>query len=108
MGTYSLTSIIVSTAVFCASSVILWKSEAILLLLGQPAEVSSSAGQFMRILIPGIPSLYLYEIIRKIYQARNEATPMLVTAAVSLLVNVILGYYLVSRSISVIVSDSLI
>jgi len=95
MGTYSLTSIIVSTAVFSASSVILWNSEAILLLLDQPAEVSACAGQFMRILIPGIPSLYLYEIIRKVYQARNEATPMLITAAVSLLVNVILGYYLV-------------
>ena len=92
-----MTGIIVSTGVLCASSVILWNAEAILLLLGQPAEVSSSAGQFLTILIPGIPPLYLFEVIRKVYQARNVAAPMLITAAVSLLINVFLGYYLVSR-----------
>jgi MATE family multidrug resistance protein len=47
-------------------------------------------------MLPGLPFLYAYELLRKLSQARNETVPMIVSAVVCLLVNVGSGYYMVS------------
>ena len=95
MGTYSLTGMVVISFVFLLSTFIIWNTSYILIHLGQPIEVSNMAGSFILYMLPGVPFLYLYELIRKVGQSRNEVMPMLVSAIVSNLVNGILGYYLV-------------
>ena len=95
MGTYSLTGMVVISIVFLLSTIIIWNTSTILIHLGQPIEVSNMAASFILYMLPGVPFLYLYELIRKVGQSRNEVMPMLVSAIVSNLVNGIVGYYLV-------------
>jgi len=95
MGTYALTGFAIIFIVFLSSSTLIYYASSILLALGQPTEVSLLCGQFIRYMLPGIPFLYLYELIRKVYQSRNEAMPMLMAMVVNNVVNVAVGYYLV-------------
>jgi hypothetical protein len=95
MGTYSLTGVAVVSVVFLFSGVLVWHASYILIALGQPAEVSSLAGDFIRYLLPGVLFLNIYKLIQKVSQSRNEAGPMLITAVVTNAVNLGLGYYLV-------------
>ncbi|KAL7468230.1 hypothetical protein ACHAXS_008460 [Conticribra weissflogii] len=95
MGTYALTALFILSIVFLLVSTVLWNAHRALLLLGQPPLVCEMAGTFSRYLLPGIPFCYVYEIIRKVSQSRNEAMPMLFSSVACNLVNAILGYYLV-------------
>mmetsp|Transcript_50063 Transcript_50063/g.106540 ORF Transcript_50063/g.106540 Transcript_50063/m.106540 type:complete len:608 (+) Transcript_50063:129-1952(+) len=98
MGTYFLTGLVVALSVFLIGSILIWNTSSILINLGQPTEVSKLAGDFARVMLPGVPFIYLYELIRKVLQARNETAPMLVAAVVSNVINVVLGYCLVRWS----------
>ncbi len=80
---------------FILSSVVIWNTASILIALGQPIQVSIKAGEFVKWMLPGTPFLYIYELIRKVAQSRNEVIPMLVATIVCNLVNAVLGYYLV-------------
>ena len=73
-------------------------SGSILIMLGQNEEVSKKAGHFVTLSILCLPSLYLYELLRKMLQAMNIMMPMLLVAAVSNIFNVALCYYLVSET----------
>ncbi|KAL9185030.1 hypothetical protein ACHAXT_002807 [Thalassiosira profunda] len=95
MGTYAFTSLAIMSAIFLASCVVIWNTSPILIALGQPPEVSELAGVFARYMLPGLPFVYAYEILRKVFQARNEAVPMLIAAVVCNITNITLGYYLV-------------
>ena len=95
MGTYSLTGFAILFFVFLLASSVVWNATSVLLALGQPAQVSVMAGTFARCLLPGLPFVYAYELIRKVSQARNEAMPMLISSIVCNVVNLGLGYYLV-------------
>ena len=95
MGTYSLTGMTVTAVVFLLSGVLVWHASSILIALGQPVEVSSLAGDFIRYLLPGVLFINIYKLIQKVSQSRNEARPMLITAVVYNAVNLGLGYYLV-------------
>jgi Na+-driven multidrug efflux pump len=55
MGTYSLTGMTVTAVVFLLSGVLVWHASSILIALGQPVEVSSLAGDFIRLLVAGRP-----------------------------------------------------
>ena len=67
----------------------------VLIQCGQPLAVAELAGVFAKHLIPGIPFSFVYELIRKVSQSRNEATPMLISSVVCNSVTISLGYYLV-------------
>jgi Na+-driven multidrug efflux pump len=95
MGTYSLTGIAVTTFVMILCCIPMWHASSILIALHQPIEVSLLAGQFIRYLLPGTFVLNIYKLIQKVSQARNEARPMLITAIVTNIVNLGLGYYIV-------------
>ncbi|KAL7551703.1 hypothetical protein ACHAWF_014892 [Thalassiosira exigua] len=95
MGTYVLTALTVMSVILSVSSVIVWNTSDLLIALGQPVEVSQMTGDFIRYLLPGLPFVALYELIRKLFQSRNNATPMLRAALVCIVVNIGLGYYLV-------------
>ena len=73
-------------------------SNQILIGLGQPKEVSTKAGVFVRLSILCLPSLFVYELIRKMMQAMNIMMPMLIVAAASNIFNIMLCYVLVSET----------
>ncbi|KAL9185009.1 hypothetical protein ACHAXT_002786 [Thalassiosira profunda] len=95
MGTYALTGLAVVSVVFLASSVAMWNAALILISLGQPVEVSNLAGDFIRYMIPGYPFVFVYQLVRKVFEARNEALPMLISTGVDIFINVVVGYYMV-------------
>lgn len=96
MGTYLLTGMFVMMITFVIVGIIVWNTTPILLACGQHSNVAMEAGVFSKLMLPSIPFVYAYEMLRKISQARNEATPMIISAIVSNIVNVGLGYYLVN------------
>lgn len=95
LGTYSLTGIAITTLTMILCCIPMWHASYILIALHQPVEVSLCAGQFIRYLLPGTLFLNIYKLIQKVSQARNESRPMLITAIVTNVVNLCLGYYLV-------------
>lgn len=96
MGTYLLTGMFCMTITFCIVGVIIWNTTPILLACGQQENVAIESGHFSKLMLPSIPFVYAYELFRKISQARNEATPMIISAVGSNIVNIFLGYYLVN------------
>lgn len=95
MGKYLLTGIILMTIMFCIVGVAIYNTTNALLFFGQPPSVAREAGVFTMWMLPGLPFLYAYEMLRKLSQARNKTLPMILAAMTGLLVNIILGYYLV-------------
>lgn len=77
------------TAMFGIVGTISYNTGNILLFLGQLAEVSYHAGVFALWMLPGLPFLYGYELLRKPSQAKNETVPMVLAAVVGLLVTII-------------------
>ena len=98
MGVYLQTGLLVLSAAFVVVFLLNYHAGTILLAIGQPPRVSALAGTFTRILIPGIPFLFVYELLRKTMQAQNVAMPMFYVAVLSNVVNCVLGYYLVYRT----------
>lgn len=95
MGKYLLTAIALMTITLCIVSVAVLNTTNALLFFGQPPSVAHEAGIFSRWMLPGLPFLYAYEMMRKLSLARNETLPMVLSAVMGLLVNVSVGYYLV-------------
>jgi MATE family multidrug resistance protein len=88
--------IIVLSAAYLSVFLVNYHCEEILLVLGQPEEVAQMAGTYAKYVLPGLPCLYLYELLRKMLQAQNITMPsMLYIALVANIINVALGYYLV-------------
>lgn len=98
MGVYLQTGILVLGIAFIGVFFANYYCTRILLLLKQPPRVAELAGDFAKCMLPGIPFLYLYELLKKILQAQNIANPMLVVAILSNIVNVAVGYQLVYYS----------
>ena len=96
MGKYLLTGIVLMSVVSCIVGTAIYKTTDALLFFGQPQSVAREAGTFAMWMLPGLPFLYAYELLRKLSQARNETTPMILSAVMSVIVNVVVGYYLVN------------
>lgn len=96
MGTYGLTGFFIISVLCVISSILLWNTSSLLVKAGQPTAVAHYAGIFSLYLIPGIPFSFVYELIRKVSQSRNEAIPMLFSSLVCNIVTISLGYYLVN------------
>jgi MATE family multidrug resistance protein len=93
MGTILQTASLILGAMSLIMFVAGWYAPDILVALGQPQEVADLAGAFTLWMLPGI--LYLYEMLRKVLQAQNVATPMFYVSMVSNVINIVVGYYLV-------------
>lgn len=91
---YFQTGVVVLGAILLPVFIINWFTDEILLLLGQDAEVARLSGRFSRYMLPGIPFLYLYELTRKVLQAQNIVTPLVIIAAIGNTVNIAAGYIL--------------
>eukprot|EP00566_Odontella_aurita_P009144 CAMPEP_0113527724 /NCGR_PEP_ID=MMETSP0015_2-20120614/1452_1 /TAXON_ID=2838 /ORGANISM="Odontella" /LENGTH=516 /DNA_ID=CAMNT_0000426185 /DNA_START=130 /DNA_END=1677 /DNA_ORIENTATION=- /assembly_acc=CAM_ASM_000160 len=95
MGVYLQTGVLV-LAVFCIIvGISFYFSTDILRILGQPDSVSVLTGEAVRALLPGIPFLFLYELLRKVLQAQNISAPMFFVAAAANCIHIGLGYFLV-------------
>ncbi|GMF43628.1 unnamed protein product [Phytophthora fragariaefolia] len=94
LGVYLQSGMIVLGLAMIPVFLINWYTEAFLLMLGQPAEVAKFAGRFSQILLPGIPAMYVYEMLKKVMQAQNVVLPMVYIAVISNLVNLGLGVFL--------------
>ncbi|KAG7396303.1 hypothetical protein PHYBOEH_002528 [Phytophthora boehmeriae] len=71
-----------------------WYSEQFLLYMGQDPEVSRLAQGFSRWMLPGVPFVFLYELVRKVLQAQNIMKPLVGIAVVGNIVNIVTGYWL--------------
>ena len=63
--------------------------------MGLPPNVCVLAGQYTKILVAGIPFLYLYELLRKTLQAQNNVRPMFVAALAANLFHIGMGIILI-------------
>lgn len=97
IGTFSLTGLVVISFFLVSSSLILWNTSSILVALGQPTEVSIMAGTFAIYMLPGLPFIYIYSVIKRICQSKNDAHPMLMAAVACNVANLICGWYFVRR-----------
>ncbi|OWZ01303.1 Multidrug/Oligosaccharidyl-lipid/Polysaccharide (MOP) Flippase transporter [Phytophthora megakarya] len=71
-----------------------WYSESFLLFMGQDPEVSRLAQTFSRWTLPGVPFVFLYELVRKVLQAQNIMKPLVTIAAIGNVVNIVSGIWL--------------
>ncbi|OWY99976.1 Multidrug/Oligosaccharidyl-lipid/Polysaccharide (MOP) Flippase transporter [Phytophthora megakarya] len=94
LGIYLQSGLIVLGIAMIPVFLVNWYTEAFLLMIGQPAQVAAFAGRFSQILLPGIPAMYVYELLKKVMQAQNVVLPMVYIAVISNLVNIGLGVYL--------------
>ena len=98
MGRYLLTATFIMTCMLIIVSAVLVNAAPILMALGQPIQVSRLAGLFVLYMLPGLPFLYVYELVRKPSQANNQSLPMICAAIVGLLVTCSTGYYMVNHT----------
>ncbi|GLE07060.1 hypothetical protein PINS_up016929 [Pythium insidiosum] len=94
MGIYFQSGVLVLGFTVIPVFLLNWYTDRFLLWMGQPAEVAELAGRFSRLILPGIPFLYIYELFKKLLQAQNVVKPMVYIAVLSNVVNVVLGVYL--------------
>lgn len=94
LGIYLQSGLIVLGVVMIPVFFINWYTEALLLMIGQHAQVAAFAGRFSQILLPGIPAMYVYEMLKKVMQAQNVVLPMVYIAVISNVLNLVLGVYL--------------
>ncbi|RLN96996.1 hypothetical protein BBJ28_00009115 [Nothophytophthora sp. Chile5] len=94
IGVYFQTGILVLTTVLVPMLLINSFAEPILLFLGQDEEVSHLARDFSRLMLPGLPFLFLYELVRKVLQAQNILKPLVLIAVAGNVVNAVAGYVL--------------
>jgi len=94
MGVYLQTGVIVLAVFSICIGITFYNATSILLALGQPAEVSELTGQAVWVLLWGVPFVFLYELVRKVLQAQNIASPMMYVSIGANAVNAGLGYVL--------------
>jgi hypothetical protein len=54
-----------------------WYAADVLIILGQPPHIAELAGQFSRWLLPGLPFIFLFDLIRKALQAQSSVMPII-------------------------------
>jgi MATE family multidrug resistance protein len=95
VGIYLQRALLVQLIVFVPIVLVNFFTADILKLAQQPADVSDLAGRFARYMLPGLPCVALYELLKKTMQAQNSTLPTLLIAVLGNGVNVGVGYWLV-------------
>ena len=95
LRTYLLTGIFVLGIAFIPVFFANFFSSSVLIALQQPREVAVLCEKFVILLLPGVPFLYVYELMKKVLQAKHVTRPMVTSAILSNIVNFVVGYYLV-------------
>ena len=98
MGVYLQTGVIILAVLSICIGITFYNATNILLALGQPAEVSELTGEAVWILLWGVPFMFAYELLRKVLQAQNIASPMMYVSIGANVVNAGVGYLLTYHS----------
>ncbi|EQC35030.1 hypothetical protein SDRG_07270 [Saprolegnia diclina VS20] len=98
IGLYLQTGSIVLLAAFLPVFLANFFSADILIFLQQPEDVAELAGSFSRVMALGLPFLYAYELLKKVLQCQNVTWPMLYSAIICNVVNLVAGYLLVNHT----------
>ncbi|ETV81812.1 hypothetical protein H257_05383 [Aphanomyces astaci] len=98
IGLYLQTGAVVLSAAFVPIFLANFYCADILIFLNQPEDVAVLSGEFSRVLAFGLPFLYAYELLKKVLQAQNIALPMLYSAILCNMVNLVTGYVLVNHT----------
>ena len=98
MSIYIQTGVLVLSGFCLLIGIVFYNATSILVALGQPLEVSELAGEAVWVLLPGVPFLFFYELLRRVLQAQNIATPMFVVSILANVFNIASGYYLIHYS----------
>ncbi|ETO84084.1 hypothetical protein F444_01982 [Phytophthora nicotianae P1976] len=92
IGIYFQTGVAVLSIALIPMLVVNSFAEPILNLLGQHTNVTYLTRDFSRLMLPGLPFLFLYELVRKVMQCQNVVKPLVVIAVIGNLVNLGAGY----------------
>ncbi|EGZ15108.1 hypothetical protein PHYSODRAFT_315616 [Phytophthora sojae] len=96
IGVYFQTGVIVLAVALVPMLVINAFAEPILgwlgQLRGQDVDITHLSRDFSRLMLPGLPFLFLYELVRKAMQAQNIVKPLVAIAVVGNVVNPAAGY----------------
>ena len=93
LGIYVQIAIITVVCTFIPIFLLNWHSDSILVLIEQEPHVARLAGEFSIITVFGIPSIRLYEKLRKLLQTKNVVKPLVAFIIVGNIVNIFGGYY---------------
>ncbi|ETI55354.1 hypothetical protein F443_01972 [Phytophthora nicotianae P1569] len=92
IGIYFQTGVVVLSIALIPMLVVNSFAEPILNFLGQHTNVTYLTRDFSRLMLPGLPFLFLYELVRKVMQCQNVVKPLVVIAVIGNLVNLGAGY----------------
>ncbi|POM65012.1 Multidrug/Oligosaccharidyl-lipid/Polysaccharide (MOP) Flippase Superfamily, partial [Phytophthora palmivora] len=94
IGIYFQTGVLSLSVALVPMVVVNSFAEPILNALGQHAEVTHLSRDFSRLMLPGLPFLFLYELVRKVMQTQNIVKPLVIIAVIGNIVNFVTGYVL--------------
>ncbi|KAG7386249.1 hypothetical protein PHYBOEH_008753 [Phytophthora boehmeriae] len=92
IGIYFQTGILVLLTALVPMVIVNSFAEPILNVLGQHREVTYLTRDFSRLMLPGLPFLFLYELVRKVLSTQNILKPLVVIAVLGNVVNLGAGY----------------
>ncbi|KAJ0398095.1 hypothetical protein P43SY_001185 [Pythium insidiosum] len=94
IGVYCQTAMLVVGVCLVPALALNFYTGAVLSWFGQDAVVCDLAQVFARYTLPGLPFIFLYDIERRVLQAQNIMTPLVVVAVVGNIVEIVVGYWL--------------
>ncbi|KAG7397188.1 hypothetical protein PHYBOEH_001127 [Phytophthora boehmeriae] len=92
IGIYFQTGVLVLGVALVPMLLVNAFAEPILNVLGQDRDVTYLTRDFSRLMLPGLPFLFLYELVRKVLSAQNILKPLVIIAVIANLVNLAAGY----------------
>lgn len=99
LGIYFQRGLFLQSVLFFFVFFINWYTEDILVLLGQPPEISQQAGLFVRYLLISVPSMWVYDMCRKVVQSVGIVKPMMYISLVSNIINIFLTYIFLTNDL---------
>ncbi|XP_010327132.2 protein DETOXIFICATION 18 [Solanum lycopersicum] len=95
LGIHLQTSCIISFLFSTVIAIIWWNSDTILILLHQDPDIAKKAGEFLKLLIPGLLAYGFLQNILRFFQAQSIVLPLVVCSVTCLVIHIGIAYGLV-------------
>jgi len=95
LGIHLQTSCIISFLFSIVIGIIWWNSDTILILLHQDPDIAKKAGEFLKLLIPGLLAYGFLQNILRFLQAQSIVLPLVVCSVGCLVIHIGIAYGLV-------------
>lgn len=96
LGLYLQRGLFLLSLLFIPILITNWFSATILISLGQPELISQKAGVFTRVLLLGIPPIWIYDMGKRVAQSAGVVKPLMYIGLASNLIYVLLVFLLLS------------